>query len=266
MTGEFLLSITIASGEPRPPLADSKTINRLLFGAWYEEDIYHQFCARLPRVMRLFRRRIPQTMRVRNLIFVHVPRVAGTSIVRALYGQGCIHHHSMRYYASIDPAFAEIAGSFALLRDPFARFASAFAFVRAGGTDTSRLSDAFIRQTARLATVDDYLGFLEERGPLDLDFVMRPQSWFVCGDAGAVLIKDLFLLGEDGAALATYLAPQGITGLPWLNRAPRPLLFLSARQRRRIERVYADDFVLIDSVRRQKRNRDAAHAAKIAAE
>jgi hypothetical protein len=172
----------------------------------------------------------------------------------------------MRYFASLDPAFAESAGSFALLRDPFDRFASAFAFVRAGGTQTSRLSDAFLRQTENLATVDDYLSFLEERGPLDLDFVMRPQSWFVCDEAGRVLVKDLFLLEEDSAALALYLAPQGIGELPWLNRAPRLAIFLNARQRRRVERVYADDFALIESLRRQNRARSAAYAAKIAAE
>ncbi len=260
------MTIVLASKAPRPAFADSKTINRLLFGAWYEEDIYHQFCRRFPLAMRLFRGRIPVGMRARKLIFVHVPRVAGTSIVRALYGQGCIHHHSMRYYATIDPAFAAAAGSFALLRDPFARFASAYAFVQAGGTDTSRLSDAFLRQTARLKSVDDYLRFLEEREPLDVDFVMRPQSWFVCDDAGALLVKDMFLLGEEDAALASYLAPHGIDRLPWLNRAPRPLLFLSASQRRRIERIYADDFALIDSLRRRKRARDAAYAARIAAE
>ena len=261
-----MLTITLGAADTRPAFADSKTINRLLFGAWYEEDIYHQFCTRLPRLMRLFRHRIPQGMRARNLIFVHVPRVAGTSIVRALYGEGCIHHHSMRYFATLDPAFARAAGSFALLRDPFDRFASAFAFIRAGGTGTSRLSDAFVRQTEHLATVDDYLSFLEERGPLDLDFVMRPQSWFVCDETGTVLVKDLFVLGEDGAALCAYLAQQGITRLPWLNRAPRLALFLNARQRRRVERLYADDFALIDSLRAQRRERDAAYAAKIAAE
>ena len=148
-------------------------------------------------------------MRDRNLIFVHVPRVAGTSIMRTLYGGGCIHHHSMRYYRALDPGFAQNAGSFALLRDPLDRFASAFAFVRGGGTALSRLSDVFVRQTAHIETVDDYLSFLEGRGPLDLDFVMRPQSWFVCDlRTGTPLVKDLFLYGEDDAALAAYLAPQ----------------------------------------------------------
>jgi hypothetical protein len=252
--------------QARLSFLDSKRINRALFGAWYEEDIYHQFCARFPRAMRLFRARIPKAMRARNLIFVHVPRVAGTSIVRALYGEGCIHHYSMRYYRTVDPGFAQSAPSFAVLRDPIDRFASAFAFVRAGGTDSCRLSDVFLRQTQGLARVDDYLAFLEERGPLDLDFVMRPQSWFVCGDDGEVLVKRLFLYGEDRPALGTFLNSHGIDVLPWLNRAERIELRLTPRQLRRIERLYASDFALIESVRRSRVEELRAEAFKIAAE
>lgn len=246
---------------------DSKRINRALFGIWYEEDIYDSLCAAVPAAMRAFWWRIPAAMRARNLIFVHVPRVAGTSITRALYGEGCVHHHSMRYYRALDPGFAQSAGSFALLRDPIERFASAYAFVRAGGTELSRLSTVFLRQTQDIVSVDDYLAFLEGRAPLDLDFVMRPQSWFVCDpQTGEPLVKNLFLLGEDNAALAAYLAPQGIGPLPRINHAPRAAILPDARQRRRIERLYADDFALIESVRRAKPARDLFRGAAIAAE
>ncbi len=242
---------------------DAKSFNRALFGAWYEEDIYDNFCTALPHAMRLFRHRIPPAMRARNLIFVHVPRVAGTSITRALYGEGCIHHHSMRYFRALDPGFAQRADSFALLRDPFERFASAYAFVRAGGTALSRLSTVFLRQTADIVSVDDYLSFLEGRRSLDLDFVMRPQSWFVCDlQTGKPLVKDLFVLGEDSAALAAYLARHKVGKLPWINCAPRVALMLDAGQRRRIERLYAGDFALIESVCRARQARGAAIAAE----
>jgi hypothetical protein len=267
LTISLVLTFALADVAGRHILPDPKRLNRALFGAWYEEDIYDNFCAALPRAMSLFRHRIPEGMRARNLIFVHVPRVAGTSITRALYGDGCIHHHSMRYFRALDPGFAQSAGSFALLRDPFERFASAYAFVRAGGTALSRLSDAFLHQTADVASVDDYLCFLEGRGPLDLDFVMRPQSWFVCDlQTGKPLVKDLFVLGEDSAALTAYLAPYKIGQLPWINRAPRSPLLFNPRQRRRIERLYAGDFALIESVRRTKPARDLSRGAAIAAE
>jgi hypothetical protein len=263
----LFLTIALSGAEGRHFLADPKRLNRFFFGAWYEEDIYDRFCSAIPVAMRAFRWRIPAAMRARSLIFVHVPRAAGTSVVRALYGEGCIHHHSMRYYRALDPDFAQTAESFALLRDPFDRFASAFGYVRAGGTRSSRLSDVFIRQTAGVATVDDYLSFLEERGPLDMDFVMRPQSWFVCDPAsGAPLVKQLFLLGEETCALDAYLAPQKIGPLPWLNRGPHLTLRLNARQRQRIEHLYADDFALIDSVRAKKGAEKLFRSAAIAAE
>lgn len=229
---------------------DPKRVNRAIFGAWYEEDIYDRFCGWVPGLMRNFRGRIPQAMRARDLIFVHVPRVAGTSISRALYGRACTRHHSMRYYRALDPDFCDRATSFALLRDPFDRLASAFFFIRTQGTPDCRLSQVFVEQTAHIETVDDYLDFLEGRGPLDMDFIMRPQNWFVCDPAtGAVLVDKLFLYGEDDAQLAAWLARHGVRELPWLNRARRSALPFTARQRRRVERLYAGDFALIESVR-----------------
>jgi hypothetical protein len=248
---------------------DSKQINRAIFGAYYEEDIYDKFCESMPRAMRLFRWRIEEAIRRRNLIFIHVPRVAGTSICRALYGPRCTRHHSIRYYKAVAPAFWACADSFALLRDPFDRFASSYAFVRSGGTESCRLSDVFVRQTAGLRNVDDYLSFIEDRDVLSLDFVMRPQSWFVCDlETGAPLVRQLFLYGQDEVPLAAYLNPHGVTKLPRLNASERNPLFLSAQQKRRIEKIYARDFALVEELRRRRAQEtfNLLHIAGIAAE
>ncbi len=239
--------------ERRDFFPDSKVIHRRLFGVFYEEDIYDNFCGRLPTAMRLFGWRIEKEVRRRNLIFVHVPRVAGTSIAHALYGPRCTRHHSIRYYKTVAPGFWARADSFAVLRDPFDRFASAYAFVRSGGTDSCRLSDVFRRQTEHLRGVDDYLAFLEERDELSRDFVMRSQSWFVCDlKTGAPLVKRLFLYGQDGAALAAYLKRHGVAKLTWLNSSRRIPLDLTARQRRRVEKIYAGDFQLLESLQRRR--------------
>lgn len=248
-----------------PP--DPKRVHHFLFGAWYEEDLYDRLTGAFPDLAFLLRSRITPAMRARKLLFVHVPRVAGTSIVRTLYGEGCIRHHSIRFYRAADPAFCAATPSFALLRDPFDRFASAYSFVRSGGTDSCRLSDVFRHLTRHVRTADDYLDFLEDRPALELDFVMRPQSWFVCDlKTGAPLVDDLFLYGEDNLALAAYLGRQGVASLPWLNRSVRQPMLLNGRQRQRIAALYAADFALIDSLRTARRRRDSARAAAIAAE
>ncbi|HEY4274543.1 MAG TPA: sulfotransferase family 2 domain-containing protein [Rhizomicrobium sp.] len=245
---------------------DSKAIHRALFGAFYEEDVYDKFCGLAPQAMRLFQWRIPEEMRQRNLIFVHVPRVAGTSIARALYGARCTRHHSIRYYKTVAPDFWAKADSFAVLRDPFDRVASAYAFVRTGGTPICRLSEVFVRQTAHLRSMDDYLSFVEERDDLSLDFVMRPQSWFVSDLAtGELLVKRLFLYGRDDEALGAYLKGHGVEKLGWLNPSIRNPLDLSSSQKRRIEKIYARDFELVEALRGWRAG-GALRLASIAAE
>jgi hypothetical protein len=249
-----------------PAWPDPKRIHRALFGVYFEEDIFERVCQGAPWAMRALSWRLDEQARRRNLIFVHVPRAAGTSIAHALYGPRNTLHHSIRYFRALDPGFHARAESFAVLRDPVERFASSFAFVRAGGTPSCRMSDVFIRQTRSLRTVDDYLSYLEGRDPWSLDFVMRSQAWFVTDlQTNAVLVKRLFQLGPDSMALAAFLQRHGVTSLPHLNAAPRLPLSLTPRQQDRIRRLYAADFALLAGLA-GARQREAERLARTAAE
>jgi len=252
-----------------PSFSDPKQIHRLLFGVYYQEDIFEKFCVAAPPAMRAFGWRIPREMRRRNLIFLHVPRAQGTSIAHALYGEHCIQHYSARYFKAVAPSLWANAESFTVLRDPYDRFASSYAFVRSGGTQSCRLSDVFLHLTENIRSIDDYLSFIEGRDALSLDFVMRPQSWFVCDlKTGQPLVKRLFLYGRDQGALAAYLRSHGVTRLPWLNRSvPMPVEF-TVRQKARIRKIYAADFALVEQVqsRRTAAERELLRAMGVAAE
>jgi hypothetical protein len=237
---------------------DSHRLNRLLFGAYYESDIYDRLCGRFPAAARLLSWRIEPSFLARRLIFIHVPRAAGMSVAEAL-GARRQSHYSMRYYRAVHPRFAAEADSFAVLRDPFERFLSAYAIVRAGGAEGVRLSEVFARATAHVRSVDDYLAFLEARPPLERDHVMRPQSWYVTDLAtGEVLVKRLFLLGAETEALENFLAGHGAGPLGWLNRSSRESLSLTPEQGRRIFLLYRQDFELIGRLRAARAGNGAA--------
>lgn len=230
---------------------DSKRINRLLFGVYFEDDIYERFCLAAPRLMRLFWWRMDPVFRRRNLLFIHVPRAAGMSIARALGAAGT-RHYSARYFATIAPAWFAATPSFAVLRDPFDRFLSGYSYMRGAGAQGVHMAAVFAEQTRHITSIDAYLDYLEGRAIFDLDFVMRPQSWFVIGTDGSVIVKNLFVLGEDDAALAAYLAPQKIGAIAHINRSVRQPVTLTTQQRRRVEKIYAADFALVESVRAQR--------------
>jgi hypothetical protein len=87
-----------------------------------------------------------------------------------------------------------------------------------------------------------------------MDFVMRPQSWFVSDlDTGMPLVKKLFLLNEDHQELADFLRSHAVGRLPRLNASNRFPLPLSSRQKARIERLYAPDFALVEALRQRAR-------------
>lgn len=240
---------------------DSKRINRLIFGVYFEDDIYERFCRRFPRLMRLFWWRMDPVFRRRNLLFIHVPRAAGMSVARALGAAGT-RHYSVRYFATIDPKWFAAVPSFAVIRDPVDRFISGYSYMRAAGAEGVHMAAVFADQTRHIDSVDAWLDYLEGRDIFDLDFVARPQSWFVTDTDGKVMVKKLFILGEDDAALADYLKPQGIGAIPHVNRSRRQKLELTAEQRRRVEKIYAADFALIESLRAQRAKAPGNFAAE----
>lgn len=228
-------------------MLSSKRIRHRLFGAYYREDMCERFGARHAGWVRPLYWRLHRGIAERRLIFVHVPRAAGRSVAETLYDGEYVPHHSIRAWRALEPDFVAVTDSFALIRNPYRRFASSYRFVRAGGASDVGLSGTFRRLTGHIDDIDAYLDFLENKPPLDLDFVMRPQSWFIADlETGAPLVSHLFRLGEDSAAIDDFLAAHGAGPLPHVNRTAGERLDLTLDQRRRVEALYAADFALWD--------------------
>lgn len=178
------------------------------------------------------------------IVFVHVPKNAGTSISLALYDRQ-IQHKSYRCLATFMPDILSDRETFATWRDPERRFISAYKFLRTNGTEVVGVSEKFAALLEGRSSIDDYLDFVERADRIfDLDFTLRPQGWFLKDADGAIRIDRLFDISSGNGRLREYLGDHGVTDLPHANASRREDIELSDSQRKRIRAIYADDYEL----------------------
>ncbi|WP_417536884.1 hypothetical protein [Methylophaga sp.] len=141
-----------------------------------------------------------------DLLFIHVPKNAGTTISTQLYG-GHIGHRSARYYQSCDPDFFSRTKSFAIYRNPVDRFVSAFKYARKGGSQIVPASKHVIRFANSFDTARDCAQHIATLGSMardQLDPVFRSQSWYLCGDDQRLLVTDLFDISQISGSTFAY--------------------------------------------------------------
>lgn len=185
-----------------------------------------------------------------GVIFVHVPKAAGSTVSAALYGRSLGHFTATELRDHDAAAFAEIP-SFAILRDPIARAVSAWRYVRAGGTADGWIAPHRDYALPAFQTLEHFAcDWLPERiGRPDLDFVFRPQAEFVYDETGVTLPDRLFSL-EDPGPLATFLSGYDVADLTRTARrnqnpgGERDLAALPDRARDALTEIYAGDMAL----------------------
>jgi|SRR5579859_2254682 len=182
-----------------------------------------------------------------GLLFIHIPKAAGMSISQALYGTQ-VKHLSIRLARRLDGERLAPLPSFAVLRDPTARFLSAYRYGRAGGSASNAVAEPFRTLYRGFRSIDDALDHIERAAdPYAVDHIYRPQSWYVCDAQGRIAVDRLLTL-DDIPDLPALLPGFPDRAVPFLNRSPAIEMPLSARQRGRLRRLYAADFVLWEKV------------------
>lgn len=218
-------------------------------------DLYERACdrgIRLP-IDGKRRQRLKRIDRARTL-FIHIPKNAGMSIAQALYGEQ-IKHATIRYYQKAARRMLWHTTSFAVLRDPVARFVSAFSYAQAGGSADNRISEPFRATYMAFRSIDDALDHMENAADIyQIDHVFRPQSWYVTDRGGKVIVDRLFLL-EEFDRVRRFLALREIADVPHLNHVETPPMALSDAQIARLRHFYARDFELVQALRDESAER-----------
>lgn len=120
----------------------------------------------------------------KQAIFIHVPKVAGTSISLAIFGQET-GHFSARMYKYTDPTRFQSYFKFGFVRDPADRFSSAYSYLKGGGSNPTDnyFAKTYIDKHKDMASFLELL--LKEKRQFGFSKVLNwghflPQFEFLC--------------------------------------------------------------------------------------
>lgn len=115
-----------------------------------------------------------------DVIFIHIPKSAGSSIAKMLYGQ-TIDHMSADFFQRANASEFNKKTSFAIVRDPWERALSAYNFLSQGGTDLVPVENK--KKYEKYNTFEAFVNeYLIENFNSNLDYVLREQHKFIYRD------------------------------------------------------------------------------------
>jgi hypothetical protein len=115
-----------------------------------------------------------------NLLFIHIPKAAGTSVTNVLYGRRIGHFTLAQYLLYLNNQFSDSIYTFTVVRNPITRIYSAWKFARLGGTEEGAVNNFQKYQQELFATFDSFvMNWLQYQNLNTCEILFRTQCHFV---------------------------------------------------------------------------------------
>lgn len=224
-----------------------------------EAKLIHYVPERWAETLRAYRRQ--RQFRDAGIVFIHVPKAAGTSITDAIYGRFLGHFELVDVLRTGSKDVLTLP-RFSVVRNPWDRLLSAYRFARAGKGSVARVKegddtvvDVTIRfperyQGASCSSFDRFVAeWLDGRELSKLDSVFRPQSDYLVDRKGKIGVDHLGRV-EDLKATEKWLCDvlRRRTAIPHMNSTGQKIDYrtqYSPETRAIVERLYARDIELL---------------------
>lgn len=188
----------------------------------------------------------------KQCIFIHVPKVAGTSIASSLYGRSITHHPAIMFYRC-DKTLYNSLYKFCVLRGPVDRFLSAYNFAFSGGTEVVTVNQKIVKIVRSYAGVEEFIeDFVNNNLPSEIykDPIFEKQSYYITDEKKRLLVDDIIKL-ENLHKLENVLSEKGVYLEPIAkvnvtNRKADNKLKLHSSTERKINLWYEDDLRLYE--------------------
>ena len=130
-------------------------------------------------------------------IFIHVPKAAGVSVNKAIYGRPLGHFYARDIHSLCSTTFNSLF-TFSVVRHPVDRLYSAYRFARQGGTDVMGMSnpDFYINHPDFISFEKFVTSWLKKQDLSKIDGVFRPQYLYLFDDSKNLLVDKFYKLEQ----------------------------------------------------------------------
>lgn len=181
-------------------------------------------------------------------LFIHIPKCAGVSVCRALYGNLAGGHTPLdRYLEAFEPRLIERYFKFTIVRNPWDRLVSAYFFLKAGGFG-DRDAQWFDRELSAYADFDDFVKRWLNRANIWKWHHFKPQQHFMEDKRRKIDLDFIGLfenLAEDFAHIAHRVGVSATLQSTNPSRHRDYRNYYSDETREMVAAVYAEDIALL---------------------
>lgn len=183
-------------------------------------------------------------MRKHNCVFIHIPKAAGTSVLKALGYSGARDHSTYREFLKASPTRFERYFKFTFVRNPYDRFLSLYKYLTHGGN--KGVYDLKLQKMIadNEWSVDDFCSYVMCEKLFVYYPLFWPQSLYVCDYAGQVKVDFVGKL-ESIVDDFNYVSRKiGIkTSLQMLNKSKNVEILLKDSTKTMVYDIYKNDFI-----------------------
>ena len=182
-----------------------------------------------------------------KVIFIHVPKAAGSSVTRALFDlDNQIGHLPLNWYERMDSLKFEEYFKFAFVRNPWDRFISAYHFLRQGGIGPK--DEPWAQFLQQFDSVEHFITSWLEPDNVKRNLHFLPQHEFITNRYGAIGLDFMGRTEEIEADLLSVAEKLGKeVQMPHVNASKRNPYqqYYSERSRDIVAEVYAKDIKML---------------------
>lgn len=186
-----------------------------------------------------------------GVVFIHIPKSAGSSVCDRLYGKRVGHFTAAEILEYDTSNSLSDLHWVSVLRDPSSRLLSAYRYARMGGGSDGGIDRKAVYQSELF---DSFERFVNEWLPFQnlekLDRVFWPQSWFVKNNN--ILYENIHLSTvENIAGLSAYLKEKGLISRDISKKnvtAGQSGQIIGSEERSVIDNIYHEDVEIYSGI------------------